>query len=41
MATGNANSARITEIRNAGFKVLIKPVEYTVLLKNLLEALED
>jgi signal transduction histidine kinase len=40
ITTGNANSVRLTEIRTAGFKVLVKPVEYQAMLRALLLSLD-
>lgn len=40
MATGNVSAPRLAEIRDAGFKVLIKPVDYYVLRQALLDALK-
>lgn len=39
MVTGNAAPARLSEIREAGFNVLVKPVDYHVLLEALQEAM--
>lgn len=41
MATGNVNGARLSEIRDAGFKVLIKPVDHQVLHRTLIDALQN
>lgn len=41
MATGNANSGRLAQIRDAGFKVLVKPVDAKDLLEALLDGLND
>lgn len=41
MATGNANSARLGQIRDAGFNVLVKPVVAKDLLEALVEGLND
>lgn len=39
MATGNVNGARLAAIREAGFKVLVKPVDYQLLRQTLTDAL--
>lgn len=39
MATGNVNGARLATIREAGFEVLVKPVDHQVLRKALMDAL--
>lgn len=41
MATGNVNGARLATIREAGFEVLVKPVDHQVLRKALMDALRD
>lgn len=41
MATGNANNTRLTQIREAGYQVLVKPVDYQVLRRALLAALDN
>ena len=41
MATGNAKSARLGQIRDAGFNVLVKPVDAKDLLEALVEGLND
>jgi two-component system, sensor histidine kinase len=38
MATANAASARLTEIKSAGFEVLVKPVDYEVLRRAIVKA---
>lgn len=40
LATGNVSSARLNEIREAGFHVLVKPVDYYVLRQALQEAMK-
>ena len=39
MATGNVSGSRLTEIREAGFEVLVKPVDYQVLRRAIIEAM--
>jgi DNA-binding response OmpR family regulator len=39
MVTGNVSASRLREIREAGFELLIKPIDYYVLRQALLEAL--
>lgn len=41
MVTGNVSAPRLREIREAGFELLIKPIDYYVLRQALLEALVD
>lgn len=41
MVTGNVSAPRLREIREAGFELLIKPIDYYVLRQALLEALID
>ncbi|ALO45112.1 hypothetical protein PS2015_426 [Pseudohongiella spirulinae] len=41
MATGNANSTRLGQIRDAGFNVLVKPVDAKDLLEALVDGLND
>lgn len=38
MATANAASARLAEIKSAGFEVLVKPVDYEVLRRAIVKA---
>ncbi len=40
LATGNVSSVRLNEIREAGFMVLVKPVDYYVLLDALQNAMK-
>ncbi|MEX2335491.1 MAG: hybrid sensor histidine kinase/response regulator, partial [Pseudohongiella sp.] len=40
LATGNVSSARLAEIREAGFNVLVKPVDYYVLRQALQDAMK-
>ncbi len=40
LATGNVSSARLNEIREAGFVVLVKPVDYYVLRQALQDAMK-
>lgn len=40
LATGNVSSARLNEIRAAGFNVLVKPVDYYTLRQALQEAIK-
>lgn len=40
LATGNVSSVRLNEIREAGFVVLVKPVDYYVLLQALQDAMK-
>jgi CheY-like chemotaxis protein len=40
LATGNVSSVRLNEIREAGFHVLVKPVDYYVLRQALQDALK-
>jgi two-component system, sensor histidine kinase len=39
MATGNVSGSRLAEIREAGFEVLVKPVDYLVLRRAIVEAM--
>lgn len=39
MVTGNVNGARLATIREAGFEVLVKPVDHQLLRKALMDAL--
>lgn len=39
MATGNVSGSRLAEIREAGFEVLVKPVDYQVLRRAIVEAM--
>lgn len=39
MATGNVSGSRLAEIREAGFEVLVKPVDYQVLRRAIVDAM--
>lgn len=39
MATGNVSGSRLAQIRDAGFEVLVKPVDYQVLRRAIVEAM--
>lgn len=39
MATGNVSGSRLAEIRDAGFEVLVKPVDYQVLRRAIVDAM--